>query len=167
MPPMPGLVAAARLHSSTRGILTSDACPAGDDHFAPSINSCGDVVFTSMTNNIGTIYRLGNASPCVTDTEPNNMLPEATIVSGSTTTTGMVQDSGDPEDWYRFTANMGDQITVTVNWAPTESPNVLMMDLYDRAGVLLTGAPEQLQPQDHDLHGPSRRNLLYPSQRLG
>ena len=83
-----------RVQSSTRGKLTSDGCPAGDDHVVPAVNACGDVVFTGMTSNIGTIYRLGNNSPCVTNAEPNNMLREATLVSGNTTTMGMVQDPG-------------------------------------------------------------------------
>jgi tartrate dehydratase beta subunit/fumarate hydratase class I family protein len=144
---MPGPGAGARVHSSTRGQLSSTACPAGDDHFAPAVNSCGDVVFTSMTNNFGTAYRLGNASPCVSDTEPNNFLPEATLVSGNTTTMGMVQDPGDWEDWYKFTANAGDPITVTVNWAPTVSPNMLMVELMDQYGGWLAGAFEQGSPK--------------------
>ena len=122
-------------------------CPAGDDHIVPSVNVCGDVVFTSLTNNVGTIYRLGNSSPCVTDAEPNNMLPEATLVSGNTTTMGMVQNPGDSEDWYKFTANTGDQITVTVNWAPTVAPNMLLVDLMNKDGGWLANAPEPGSPK--------------------
>ncbi len=144
---MPGPGSGARVYSSTRGILTSAACPAGDDHYGPAVNSCGDVVFTSMTNNIGTVYRLGNASPCVSDTEPNNYLPEATLVSGNSTTMGMVQDPGDMEDWYKFTANAGDPITITVNWAPTVSPNMIMVDLMDQNGGWLAGASEPGSPK--------------------
>ncbi len=134
-----GNVGAQWLYSNIRGRLTFD-CPSGLGHSQPSINSCGDITFTNFWSAGGVIYRLGNKTPCVSDTEPNNYLPEATLVSGNSTTIGMVQDPGDLEDWYKFTANAGAPITVTVNWAPTASPNTLVVDLMDQYGGWLAGA---------------------------
>jgi hypothetical protein len=83
----------------------------------------------------------------VSDPEPNNFLPEATLISGNSKTMGMVQDPGDWEDWYKFTANAGDQIKVTVNWAPTIFPNMVLVDLMDQYGGWLANAPETVSPK--------------------
>ena len=99
-----------------------------------------------MTGTTGTIYRLGNSSPCLADTEPNDFL-HPTLVSANTTTMGTLQTPGDPEDWYQFMANAGDDILVTVHWAPTEEPNLLMMDLLDRNSTWVSGAPGTGSPK--------------------
>ncbi|OGW35094.1 MAG: hypothetical protein A2X58_09790, partial [Nitrospirae bacterium GWC2_56_14] len=120
----------ARVYSSTRGQLTFDGCPGWTDHISASVNACGDVTFTVM-GTVSQVYRLGNSSPCLTDIEPNDNTTEAILVSGNSTTTGMVQEPGDLEDWYKFTASVGDTITATVNWGPTAPPNGLMAELMD------------------------------------
>ncbi|ALC17042.1 hypothetical protein DSOUD_2278 [Desulfuromonas soudanensis] len=52
---------------SSAGQLTSD-CPAVQYHRNPSVNSCGDLVFTSwdsgVTGQPGEVYRLGTSAPC-------------------------------------------------------------------------------------------------------
>ncbi|ORJ53140.1 beta-propeller fold lactonase family protein, partial [Geothermobacter hydrogeniphilus] len=54
-----------RLYSTLRGQLTG-VCPLATDHVDPDINSCGDVVFTSMNSSgPSRVYRLGDGAPCV------------------------------------------------------------------------------------------------------
>jgi hypothetical protein len=55
----------ARLYSSTRGQLTCDGCPGGNDHMMPTGNACGDVSF-NVTSSTMQVFRLGNNAPCYT-----------------------------------------------------------------------------------------------------
>ena len=114
----------ASIYSSTRGIV--GPCPAGV-HMDPSVNACGDVTFTNYDQAAGLIYRSGAKAPCVTDVEPNNYDPM--LITRNTPTTGMLNPWTDPSDTYQFTANAGDRIQVTVNWAPTDEPNMLNVSL--------------------------------------
>ena len=135
------------IYSSTRGQLTF-GCPSGFGHNEPSVNSCGDLTFTSYDPMNGqVIYRLGNSSPCVVGPEPNNTLPEATVIAGNSTTTGMLDATSDRDDWYSFTANAGDEIKITVNWSPSIAPNWLELSLTDMGGMVLVTAPEAGSPK--------------------
>ena len=123
-----------RIFSNRRGQLTF-ACPAGTGNRRPSINACGDVTFANGENGQEVPYRLGSNSPCVTDAEPNDIMSQANLISGNTTTMGLLDAEQDGEDWYRFTANSGDQITVSVNWN-SQAPATLIAEVTNAAGVL-------------------------------
>ena len=80
--------------TSDRSISSSTGqlglCPPGSKG-EPSINSCGDLTFTSYGEGGAKIaYRQRSSIPCVTDREPNDSYGEASLISGNTTTTGTV-----------------------------------------------------------------------------
>ena len=125
-----------RIYSSTRGQVTHD-CPFGRGHSEPSVNSCGDLTFSNLGNDLRSlIYRLGSNSPCATEPEPNNSREQAIAVGGNSSTTGSLDATADVEDWYSFTANAGEQIKVNINRTATP-PNLLTVELVDSYGQVL------------------------------
>jgi hypothetical protein len=116
-------------------------------HNEPSVNACGDLTFTNFENNGPVVYRLGSNSPCVSDPEPNDSMSQATLISGNSTTIGMLDSATDMEDWYSFTANAGETIKMTVNWSPTVAPNWIDVALTDMGGIVLAVAPESGSPK--------------------
>ena len=95
-----------------------------------------------------TVYREGNAGPCVLDAEPNDSMLNAPVIVRNDSATGSLDTAaGDYEDWYQFTANTGDQITVTVKWGPTAGSNWLFADLTDAGGQVLQSAGDSGSPK--------------------
>lgn len=124
------------IYSSTRGRLSNDCLP-NMSYSNPALNNCGDVVATGYDPGTGSaVYRIGNATPCGSVSEPNNDRRTAVLLTSDRTITGVLDPASNTTDWYSFTAKAGDPIGIWVNWGAADAPQGrIAISLLDADGM--------------------------------
>ncbi len=129
-----GTVPGSRIVSSTRGELV----PPANDIWNIDLDNCGDIVYQTAAADGQAIYRLGTNAPCVSHPDANDVQGQASAVTLGDIFTGVLDSTSNPVDWYRFDANAGDNLHLTVAYDNTP-PNALTIGLYDGNGNLVSG----------------------------
>ncbi|MEM2901019.1 MAG: PPC domain-containing protein, partial [Thermoplasmata archaeon] len=100
----------------------------GDENMAWKVRTMASYVAIGTMLLAALFTMVGNVRA---DTEPNDSFTQAeqlTLVGGTVSVTGTVQDSTDINDYYKFDANAGEYITVTLSF---DAANDFDLYLYD------------------------------------